>query len=310
LTLRSIAVAILVLVLVSVCAAPASAADITITFEKGQVRTKMVLYVYQNMTRFPTEAATLDGSRDANMSSAIEKALKDTNSSASFSTLNMNLASSATWLNLTLTMDLAGISVRRGDIAYANMTWKAFRTRVDLRIADFSYNTVGSKYFRPVLDFYVNASRFEQTPNATIKAVTFFVNGTQSVAGTVAANSVGNFTVLDFSALNVPVEQWNRTYSISNNTTSWRYAPRTALNASVRVQELNKTFRVFSRYAYDAEIMVSGLAYVQGNMLRVDVGSGQEELIMTGVVVTALVLVIVVQILFRRRRKAVRLGRR
>lgn len=308
--MRIIAVAILLLIVASAYAAPVSAADIAITFEKQQVKAKMVLSVHQNMTKFPNEAVTLDASRDANMLPAFDKALKGTNSSASFSALSVGVASSATWLNLTLIMNIAGISERRGDVAYANMTWKSFRTQADLKADNFSYNTVGSKYFRPVLDFYVNASKFEESPNATVKAVTFFVNGTQSVPGTVAANSMGNFTILDFSSLNVPVDQWNRTYSLSNNTTSWRYVPPTMLNASVRIQELNKTFTIFSKYAYAAEITVAGLAQAQGNVLRVDVGTGQEEWIMSGVVMLALALAVVVQVMFRRRKKAVRLGRR
>jgi hypothetical protein len=300
----------LLLIVASVCAAPVSAADITITLEKEHVQAKMSLSVHQNMTKFPNEATTLDASHDPNMASAFDKALKETNSSASFSALSMGVASSATWLNLTLIMNIAGTTEKRGDIAYANMTWKSFRTQTDLQAGGLSYNTVGSRYLRPVLDFYVNASKFEESPNATVKAVTFFVNGTQSVPGTVAANSVGNFTVLDFSSLNVPLDQWNRTYSLSNNTTSWRHAPRTILNASVRIQELNKTFTIFSKYAFAAEVTVPGLAQAQGNLLRVDVGSGQEEWIMGGVVVLAIALAVIVQIMFRRRKKAMRLGRR
>lgn len=308
--MRPIAVAILVLVLASVYAAPVSAANITITFDKEQLQAKMILSVHQNMTSFPNQMVTLDGSRDTNISSAFNEALRKVAGSASFSALTLGVASNPAWLNLTITMGVTGVTERQGDIAAANMTWKAFNVSADLRAGDLSYNKAGTRYLRPVLAFYENASRFETNPNATIKAVTFFVSGNQSVPGTLAANQLGNFTVLNFSSLNVPLEQWNRTYSLSNNTTSWRYAPPAMLNASVRIQELNKTFTISSRYAYTAEVTVTGLAQAQGNMLREDIGSGQREWIMTGVVVLAVALAIVVQIMFRRRRKAVRLGRR
>jgi hypothetical protein len=316
--LRPVTVAVLVLIVASVYAGPVSAADIAITFDKEQVRAKMLLSVHQNMTAFPSELLNVGSgdyslphtSRDPALFSAIQDALKATNSSASFSSMNLRVASSASWLNLTLSMDLIGVSERRGDVVFVNTTWKAFHAQADLRAGNVSYNTIGSTYLRPVLDFYVNASKFEDRPNATVKAVTFFVNGTESVAGTNAANLVGNFTVLDLRFLNVPLEEWTRTYGLFNNTTSWRYTPPVMLNASVRVQELNRTFTIFSYYAYDAEITVPGLAQAQGSIVRADVGTGQKEWIMTGVVVLAVVLAIVVQIMFRRRRKVVRLGRR
>ncbi len=294
----------------SVYAAPVSAANVSITFDKDQVQARMVLSVHQNMTRFPVKSTTLDASRDPTISSAINKAFRDANSSASPSTLTIGVVSTATWLNLTLVMSLSGVSEKRGDIAYANMTWKAFRTMADLRVDNFSYNTLGSRYFRPVVDFYVNASKIESRPNATIQGVTFLVNGTQSVAGTTEANQVGNFTVLDFRSLSVPLDQWNQTYSLSNNTTTWRYVPPTILNASVRVSQANRTFTIFSLYAYDAQILATGLVRAQGDMLRADVGTGQSEWIMTSVVVLSVALALVAQILFRRRKKAVRLGRR
>jgi hypothetical protein len=190
------------------------------------------------------------------------------------------------------------------------MTWRAFDVNGDLHAGDLSYNNIGSRYLRPVVAFYQNASKFETSPNATIKAVTFFVNGTLSVPGTVATNSVGNFTVLDFSALSAPLAQWNRTYSLSNNTSSWRYAPLPLINASLRIQDLTKTFTIFATCAYSAEITASGLVQAQGEVLLTDIGNGLSEWIMVGVVVLALVLTIVVQIMFSRRKKAVRLGRR
>jgi len=307
--LRPVAAVILILIAASVFAAPASAADVTITFDKQQVQAKMILSVHQNMTRFPNQATSLDASSDANVSSAINEALRSADPSASFSALSMKVKSNATWLNLTVAMNLAGVSERRGDVADINMTWKGFNTTADLRVGNLSYNTVGSRYFRPVVDFYQNASKFENSPNATIKAVTFFVNGT-SVAGANVANQVGNFTLLDFRSLDLPLDQWNRTYNLANNTTTWRYAPPTILNASIRVQELNETFTLFSYYAYGALITVQGLASAHGNLLRADVGTGQQEWIMTGVVLLAVVAVVIVQVSFRRKRKALRLGRR
>jgi hypothetical protein len=307
--LRPIAVAILILIVVSIYAAPVSAANVTMTFNKGQLQAKMVLSVHQNMTDFPKETINLDASSDASMSAAFNAALRNVARSASFSTLTVGVSSNPTWLNLTITTNVAGMTERHGDVATANMTWRSFNVSSDLRAGDLSYNDVGSRYLRPVAAFYQNASTFETRPNATIKAVTFFVDGI-SVPGNVAANSVGNFTVLDFSSLSTPLAQWNRTYTLSNNTSSWRYTPQPLLNASLRVQTLNKTFTIFATCAYSAEITATGLVQTQGEVLLVDIGSGFDEWIMLGLVVLALVLATVAQIMYSRKKKTVKLGRR
>jgi hypothetical protein len=280
------------------------------TFEKGQLQAKMVLSVHQNMTAFPGQTTSLASSTDSGMSAAFASAVKKAAGSASFSALTVGVSSSPTWLNLTITTTLAGVTERSGDVATANMTWRGFDVIGDLRAGDLSYNNVGSRYLRPVVAFYQNASKFETSPNATIKAVTFFVNGTLSVPGSVATNSVGNFTVLNFAELSAPLSQWNRTYSLSNNTSSWKYTPLPLINASLRIQDLTKTFTVFATCAYSAEITASGLVQAQGEVLLTDVGNGLNELMMAGVVVLGLALAIVAQILYSRRKKAVRLGRR
>ena len=308
--MRPIAIAILFLIVVSIYAAPVSATNVTMTFNKGQLQAKMVLSVHQNMTDFPKETINLDASSDVSMSAAFTAALRKVAGSASFSALTVGVSSSPTWLNLTITTNVVGMTERHGDVATANMTWRSFNVSSDLRAGDLSYNNVGRRYLRPVVAFYQNASKFETSPNATIKAVTFFVNGTLSVPGPMATNSVGNFTFLDFSALSAPLAQWNRTYTLSNNTSSWKYAPPPLINASLRVQSLNKTFTIFATSVYSAEITASGLVQTQGEVLLTDVGTGLNEWIMVGVVVLALVLAIVVQIMYARRKKAVRLGRR
>ena len=307
--MRAIAPLILILIVISVCAAPASAADVTITVDKQQVQAKMILSLHQNITKFPNLATSVDASNDAKLSSAISAALKGADQSASFSALSANVRSNGTWLNLTVGITLAGVSERRGEVANVNMTWKAFNTTADLRADNFSYNTVGSRYFRPVAEFYQNASQFETEPNATIKAVTFFVNET-SVPPITLTNQVGNFTILDFRSLDVPLAQWNRTYNLSNNTTTWRYSPGTILNDSIRAQELNKTFTLFSYYALGAMITVQGLALARGDVLQTNVGTGEQEWIMVGIVLVAVLAVVFVQVAFRRQRKALRLGRR
>jgi hypothetical protein len=298
------------MIMVSLIVAPVSAGNVSVTFNQQQAQAKIALSLHQNMTALPNEDVLLDASRDSNISNAIAAALKSQDPSASFTALTVDVKSSADWLNLTVMMNLSGIYNRRGSFADLNMTWKDFSTQTDLRVGNLSYNTVGSRYLRPVVDYYVNASKFETKPNATVQSVNFLASGNNSVSGPDQANLVGNFTVLNFNSLSVPLDDWNRTYSLTNNTTSWRYTPTEILNSTIRVQEVGKAFTLISLFGYDADISVPGLAVAQGNVLRVDVGTGLEEWVMLAVVVVFIGLAGAVQIVYRRRRKALRLGRR
>ena len=308
--MRTIAFAVLVTIVLSVYAAPASASDISISFQNEQFHAQMNLSVHQNMTQFPKEKVTLDASSNSDVSSSFNEALRKSVPSASISTLSLGLVSNVTWLNLTLSMTVEGLSERRGDVSALNTTWRSFNISRDLRAGNLSYNTLGERYFLPVVNFYVNASKFEDRPNATIKAVTFYINQTQSVAGPQAADNVGNFTVLDFRPLSVPLQNWQRTYNFTEHTTTWNYTPPVQLATSVSSTQLNKSLTLFSHYAYSAEIVVPGLAHASGDLVRVDVGSGENEWIMTGIVVLSLILVVVAQVLYRARSRALRLKRR
>lgn len=307
--MRPTAIIILLIITASVFVVPATASDVGITVEKEQVQAKFVLSLHQNMTEFPALTSTLDMASDTKLSAAFAQGLKRAVPTASPSALTVKVDSAATWLNLTMAMAVSGVTERRGDILAVDTVWRAFYVSSDLRAGNLSYNTVGNRYFLPVVKFYANASRFVGRPNATITGVIFFVNGT-SVAPDTTEKYVGNFTVLDFRPLDVPVGDWTRTYSLSNNTTTWRYSPPARMDLSVIIQRLNATLNMFSSFRYNAEITVSGMARSQGDTLLVDVGTGLKEWVMAGVIVLAIVLAIVTQLVFRaRKKKYIKFGR-
>ncbi len=307
--MRHMAIITLLLIMISVFVVPASASDITVTVDKQQVKTKFILSLQQNITEFPNQTSTLTLASDAKLASAFTDALRKGNSSAAPSDLTLNLDSTTTTLDITTSMTVAGITERRGDILAVDMSWKAFNVSTDLRAGNLSYNTIGFRYLRPVAAFYSNASLFIGKPNQTITGVSFFVNKT-SVGGPAAEDYVGNFTIFNFRALNAPLEAWSRTYSLSNNTTTWRYTPPQNLDFSIKVEQFNKTRNLLTSYGYGAEVTVPGLARAQGNTLFLDIGTGQKEWIMAGIVATAIVLAIVSQLLFRaKKKKYVKFGR-
>jgi hypothetical protein len=289
---------------------PVHAAGVTISAQNDQLQMKMILSLNQNMTTLPTTTLSLDASQDSSLHSAFANALQQADPSSQLSNLTLQIVSRSEWLNVTATMVVSGVSNVNGDVATFNSTWKSFDVATDLSAQNLSYNTVGSVYLRPVIDYYVNASKYELKPNATITAVTFFSNET-SVPGYRLANQVGNFTLFDFSPLNVPLEQWNKTYNIQNDTTTWRYTPPQPLAVSLSATRgLNNTFQIFANYGYDAEIVLPGVAQGTGNTLLVGVGSGHREEAMIAAVIFFIALAVSVQILFRSKKRRVILGRR
>jgi hypothetical protein len=276
--------------------------SVTVNKKNGEVRAMLSLSLQQNITRLPNQTNILNLANDGQLASAFTDALRKVNSTAAPSNLAVDIASKGTSLSITVGMTLAGLSERRGDILKVDMGWKALNVTADLRAGNLSYNTIGVRYFRPIAVFYSNASRFVGRPNATTTGVSFFVNGT-SVGPPTAENYAGNFTIFDFTALNTLLESWERTYSLSNDTTTWRYHPPQRLNFAITIQRQNRTTEFFATYGYDAEITVSGIARAHGNTLMVDAGTGQEEWIMAGIVAITIVLAIVTQLLFRAKKK-------
>ncbi len=283
---------------------PTSASNVSITIDKktGQVQAIFRLSLEQNITQLPNQTNTLNLANDPQLASSFDEALKKSNSTAVLSDLTMDITSKGSSLTLTTTMTVSGVSDRRGDILAVKMDWKGFNVTSDLRAGNLSYNKLGARYFRPVVLFYSNASRFVARPNATITRVSFLVNGT-SVGPPAAENYAGNFTILDFADLNTPLEEWARTYSLSNDTTTWRYTPAQHFDFAITTQRQNRTTEFFATYGYDAEIIVSGIARAHGDTLLVDAGTGQEEWIMAGIVSLTIILAIVTQLLFRARKK-------
>lgn len=300
--MRIAAFMILVLVTVSLFLVPTYASNVTITVENGQVQERLDLSFQQNITQLPTFTGTVTQATDARLSSAFKQALSRALPGAIPSDLVLNVHSTENALTVGATITVDNVSERRGDILSSSLGWKSFNVSSDLHAGNLSYNTVGEQYLWPVTDFYRNASLRVGRSNSTFTGVNFFINKT-GVSGYTADNYVGNFTLLNFKALGVPVEDWTRSYSLANNTTTWRYTPSKVLDISIGIQRLNQTMTISASYGYQAEVSVQGVARAHGNTLLLDVGTGQKEWVMLGIVTFTVILAIVAQFLFRARRK-------
>jgi hypothetical protein len=297
-----VAIIILLLIAVSMLVVPATASNVAITVENQQVKAEYILSLQQNVTKIPDLTTSVSMASDEKLSSAFANALKVNNQTATPSNLTVNVESKGGWLNLTTSMTVTGVTVRRGDVLAVDMAWKAFNVSTNLQAGNLSYNTVGKTYLLPVTSFYANASRSLGHPNATFTGISFFVNST-AVSSQTAENYVGNFTVFDFRALQPSIDGWPRTYSVTNDTTAWRFARTSLLDFSIAAQHANQTTRLFAKYGYDAEVSVSGLARTQGNTVLVDVGTGRRELAMAGIVAITVIVAIAAQFMYRAKKK-------
>jgi len=284
---------------------PASASNVSITVEGQQIHATYALSLVQNVTALPNVLTSVDSTSDSNVSAMFAQALRSVNPSATPSNLSIELVATHDDLNLTCTFDVLGVSQRKGDLLNVNMTWLPFIVRSDLRAQNFSFNTIGSRYLRPVVTFYANASRFVGRPNATITGVTFFVNGT-SVGPPAAQDYVGNFTTLNFGDVSPTVSQWNRTYTLTNNTTTWRDFPSKLLNFDMRIERRNVTLDYIATYGYNVTISVQGVGRTLGSVLLVDVGMGHTELMMAVIVILAIVSTVFVQLRYRSKKRLVK----
>jgi hypothetical protein len=302
---------ILAIFLASSMYSPAYASsNVAFTVQGQQVHAAFSLSLVQNLTILPAITTTVDSGSGSNISGALSQALANAYPPASASNFTLEIASTKKELDLTGGMDVVGVSRRDGDILSINMTWLPFSVNSDLRVQNFSFNRIGSTYFRSVVEYYANASRFVGQPNATISGVTFYANGT-SVGPPTAEDYVGNFTTLRFDSLSPNLDEWNRTYTLTNNTTTWRYFPPRLLDFSMRVQRKNVTTDYVATYGYNATISVPGVGRAQGRVILADLGTGQTEWVMAAIVILSIVSAITVQLMFRnKKRKLARFQRK
>jgi len=308
--LRYIAIFMLTVCILSSIYAPAFASNVTVTVNAQKVHAEYSLSLVQNVTKLPIITGTLDSNSGTNASTVFTQAMRSIEPSATPSNLQIAFASGTRNLTLMCSMDVQGVSQMKGDILTANMTWMSFNVSSDVRAQNLSLNTIGRSYFRSVVAYYGNASSFVGRPNATITGVTFFVNGT-SVSSPAAENYAGNFTTMSFGSISTDISGWNRTYTLTNNTTTWRYFPPQLLNFDMRIsRKSNVTTDYTAKYGYNVTISVPGVGRAQGHTLLVDVGTGQTEWAMAAIVILVVISAISVQLLFRGRRKKAKFQRR
>ena len=110
--------------------------------------------------------------------------------------------------------------------------------------------------------------------------------------------------LLDFSNLSPPIANWEKAYDVTRSSTLWSYdlAPPADLTMTVFPIE-GAQFTAHAFYKYNATLSVAGLAQAQADIIRIDVSSGPEPLLMFVMVLVTFVIAVGASWTYRSRRK-------
>jgi len=286
----------------------ANASSLNYTIQETKVSAGLALNFYQNATSMPNLNVTLTGTSAQDLTRALEESIRKKAVGLSITSLTGELKSADGWVNSTINFEVAGASGRKGDLLVANCSWAPFNVSRDLRIEDLSYNLIGATYIRPRFAEYANYTG--TSLNETISAVQYLSIG-EEVPPLIAVNRAGNATLLDFALIDQPIQNWKRTYNITNDLTTWTYDPGLALNLEMKVtprEGLPSTFQ--ASYSYNASVSVKGSGQAQGNVISVDMYGGLMPLLMLVVVLVTFVAAIIASWTYRSRRRQMLLRKR
>lgn len=296
-----LAICLLAVLAFSWSAATAHASSLNYTIHDGKVSVEMSLQAYQNATAIPSVSEKFTGEAAQNLSSAIEKSLKSTSENISISSLSGELRSDNGWMNVSIRFDVNGVTSQGANLLNVNCSWVRFKVSDDLRLGNVSYNLIGGTYVKPIFEKYV---KFAEAPlNETIQTVTYLTGGADT-EGSLAAETAGNMVLLDFSNIQPPIAKWEKGYNFTSSSTVWSYdlAPPQDLTMTV-VPIQGAQFTAHAYYNYNATLSVAGLAQAQGDMIRIDVSSGLEPLLMLVIVLVTFVIAVGASWTYRSRRK-------
>lgn len=296
-----LAICLLTVLAFSWSAATAHASSVNYTIHDGKVSVELSLQVYENATAIPIVSEKFTGAAAQNLSSAIEKSFKSTAENISISSLSGELRSGSDWINVSIRFDVNGVASQSGNLFNINCSWVRFKVSDDLRLGNVSYNLIGGTYIKPIFEKYVD---FAKAPlNETIQTVRY-LTGQGDTEGPLAVESAGNMVLLDFGNIVPPVANWEKTYNFTRSSTVWSYDLAPPEDLTMTVVPIEGTqFTTHAFYKYNATLSVAGLAQAQADVIRIDVSSGLEPLLMFVIVLVTFVIAVGASWTYRSRRK-------
>jgi len=230
--------------------------------------------LFQNMTSFPEVKAVVSGLDLDDAQVAFQSALSAKNSSLVLSSLSVNVTSSRVWLNVTARFTVDGVSKPERGVIWTALSWISFQVTSDLKYGNLSYNLVGPNYLRPIL---------ERLPNQT--GIKYYSPIFTPITAGIAVNTAGNVSSLDFRPVAGNVSSWTRSFDATSGTTVWETPTKKSLDLRVEIKTENVSKTLYSFTDTYARVSVQGHGMVLGDTVVADSSSGQNEVVMLGVVV-------------------------
>jgi len=265
-----------------------SGSSLEVEIDDGEAKVLIESILYQNITKFPETDTNISGSELNIAKSAFEDALNvQARKPLKISSLSIYVKSSDSWINVSTTFELDGVSYSENEVISTDLSWIPFKIISDLKVGNLSYNLVGEEYLRPTIYILSNQS-----------GVNFFSPFYTPITTPMAMNIAGNVSTFNFEQFSTNFTSWSKYFDEKSFTTSWNLPTRTILDLRVQIIDENATGvgTEAAFYSYtDAYVTVSipGHGVIVDHSVICENSSSRYSIIMLTVISVLFSLVIV-----------------
>jgi hypothetical protein len=292
----------------------ASGSSLEVEIDDGETKVLIESILYQNITKFSEIDTNILGSELNMAKSAFEDALNvQARKPLKISSLSIYVKSNDSWLNVSTTFELDGVSSVENDVISTDLSWIPFKVISDLKVGDLSYNLVGEEYLRPAIYELANQS----APGhelANQSNVNFFSPFYTPITTLMAMNIAGNVSTFDLGQISTNLTSWKKYFDENSFTTSWNLPSRTTLDLRVQITSENASDSALAQtaatfYSYTdtyATVTIPGHGVIVEDSVIYENSSGRYSIIMLTAIIVLISLVIVSRYVGRRLMKTKR----
>ncbi|MFC1506979.1 hypothetical protein ACFLQ6_07910 [Thermoproteota archaeon] len=276
----------------------ASGSSLEVEIDDGEAKVLIESILYQNITKFPEIDTNISGSELNIAKSAFEDALNvQAQEPLKISSLSIYVKSNDSWLNVSATFELDGISSVENDVISTDLSWIPFKVISDLKVGNLSYNLVGEEYLRPAIYELANQS----APGhelANQSNVNFFSPFYTPITTSMAMNIAGNVSTFNLDHFSTNFTSWGKYFDENSFTTSWNLPTRTILDLRVQIKSENasdlRTGVEFYSYTDTyATVSIPGQGVIVDHSVIYENSSNRYSIIMLTSIIVLISLVIV-----------------
>jgi hypothetical protein len=286
----------------------ASGSSLEVEIDDGEAKVLIESILYQNITKFPEIDTNISGSELNIAKSAFEDALTvQAKEPLKISSLSIYVKSNDSWLNVSATFELDGISSVENDVISTDLSWIPFKVISDLKVGNLSYNLVGEEYLRPAIYELANQSApghelaNQSAPGhelANQSNVNFFSPFYTPITTSMAMNIAGNVSTFNLDQFSTNFTSWSKYFDEKSFTTSWNLPTRTILDLRVQITSENasdlRTGAEFYSYTDTyATVSIPGQGVIVDHSVIYENSSNRYSIIMLTSIIVLISLIIV-----------------